>query len=88
MIDWPGRPGTRVPDFSTHQVIEHEYMSQDEYPEFINDFIEENGIAAEEITKMLSQNNLLTRMTEFVTDAVPKMLSIHINLVRPYWTSC
>ena len=42
--------------------------------EFINDFIEENGIAAEEITKMLSQNNLLTRMTEFVTDAVPKML--------------
>ena len=32
------------------------------------------GIAAEEITKMLSQNNLLTRMTEFVTDAVPKML--------------
>ncbi|MCA5962447.1 hypothetical protein LC724_21545 [Blautia sp. RD014234] len=39
MIDWPGRPGTRVPDFSTHQVIEHEYMSQDEYPEFINDFM-------------------------------------------------
>lgn len=42
--------------------------------DFINEFIEENGIAAEEITKMLSQNNLLTRMTEFVTDAVPKML--------------
>ena len=39
MIDWPGRPGTRVPDFSTHQVIEHEYMSQEEYPEFINDFM-------------------------------------------------
>lgn len=39
MIDWPGRPGTRVPDFSTHQVMEHEYMSQEEYPEFINDFM-------------------------------------------------
>lgn len=38
MIDWPGRPGTRVPDFSTHQVIEQEYMSQEEYPEFIGDF--------------------------------------------------
>ena len=27
-----------VPDFSTHQVIEQEYMSQEEYPEFIGDF--------------------------------------------------
>lgn len=38
MIDWPGRPGTRVPDFSTHQVIENEYMSEDEYPELLKDF--------------------------------------------------
>jgi uroporphyrinogen-III decarboxylase len=38
MIDWPGRPGTRVPDFSTHQVIENEYMTQDEYPELLSDF--------------------------------------------------
>ena len=38
MIDWPGRPGSKVPDFSTHQVIEHEYMEQDEYPELIGDF--------------------------------------------------
>lgn len=38
MIDWPGRPGTRVPDFSTHQVIERELMYQDEYPEFIGDY--------------------------------------------------
>ena len=38
MIDWPGRPGTRVPDISSHQVIEHEYMLQDEYPELINDY--------------------------------------------------
>jgi uroporphyrinogen-III decarboxylase len=38
MIDWPGRPGTRVPDFSTHQVIEQEYMSQEEYPEFLGDY--------------------------------------------------
>ena len=35
MIDWPGRPGTRVPDFSTHQVIERELMYQEEYSEFI-----------------------------------------------------
>ncbi|MGN0361230.1 MAG: hypothetical protein ACI4ET_00120 [Bilifractor sp.] len=24
MIDWPGRPGTKVSDYSTHQVIERE----------------------------------------------------------------
>lgn len=38
MIDWPGRPGTKVSDYSTHQVIEHEYMEPEEYPELINDF--------------------------------------------------
>lgn len=38
MIDWPGRPGTSVPDFSTHQVIENAYMSEDEYPELLKDF--------------------------------------------------
>ena len=38
MIDWPGRPGSRVPDTSTYQVIEHEYMEEDEYPELLDDF--------------------------------------------------
>lgn len=38
MIDWPGRPGTKVPDISTHQVIENEYMSEEEYPEVLKDF--------------------------------------------------
>ena len=38
MIDWPGRPGTSVPDFSTHQVIENEYMDESEYPELLKDF--------------------------------------------------
>lgn len=38
MIDWPGRPGTSVPDFSTHQVIENEYMDDSEYPELLKDF--------------------------------------------------
>ncbi|SHJ13230.1 uroporphyrinogen decarboxylase family protein [Parasporobacterium paucivorans] len=38
MIDWPGRPGTRVPDFSTYQVKEYEYMTQDEYPELLKDY--------------------------------------------------
>lgn len=38
MIDWPGRPGTSVSDYSSHQVIEHEYMLADEYPELLSDF--------------------------------------------------
>ncbi len=38
MIDWPGRPGTSVPNWSTYQVIENEYMQEDEYPEVLKDF--------------------------------------------------
>lgn len=38
MIDWPGRPNTTVPNTSTHQVIEHEYMTRDEYPELLKDY--------------------------------------------------
>ena len=38
MIDWPGRPGTKVDIFSTHQVIEREFMEQEEYPELLRDF--------------------------------------------------
>ncbi len=38
MIDWPGRPGSIVSEYSTHQVIEHEYMSPEEYGELLNDF--------------------------------------------------
>ena len=38
MIDWPGRPGTMVPDTSSHQVIEREFMTQEEYPEMLKDF--------------------------------------------------
>lgn len=38
MIDWPGRPGTKVSPFSSHQVIERELMMQEEYPEMLNDF--------------------------------------------------
>ena len=38
MIDWPGRPGTMVSDFSSHQVIEREFMTADEYPEMLGDF--------------------------------------------------
>ena len=37
MIDWPGRLGSPVPVFSTYQVIEHEYLLQDEYDEFLSD---------------------------------------------------
>ena len=38
MIDWPGRPGSKVSNYSTHQVLEHEYMEAEEYPELISDF--------------------------------------------------
>lgn len=38
MIDWPGKPGTKVSDYSSHQVIEREFMTQEEYPEMLGDF--------------------------------------------------
>lgn len=38
MIDWPGRPGTTVSDYSSHQVLEHEYLLPEEYPELLADF--------------------------------------------------
>lgn len=38
MIDWPGRPGTKVPDYTTYQVLENEYMTPEEYPELLSDF--------------------------------------------------
>jgi hypothetical protein len=37
LVDWPGRPGTKLPDFSTYQVQEKEFMRQDEYDEAIRD---------------------------------------------------
>ena len=38
MIDWPGRPGTKVDMYSSHQVLEREFMTQEEYPEMLGDF--------------------------------------------------
>ncbi len=38
MLDWPGRPGTKVPDYTTYQVLENEYMTPEEYPELLSDF--------------------------------------------------
>lgn len=38
VIDWPGRPGTRISDYSSHQVIEMEMLKQDEYPELLHDY--------------------------------------------------
>ena len=38
VMDWPGKPGTIVPDTSTHQVHEREYMRQEEYDEAIRDW--------------------------------------------------
>lgn len=38
MIDWPGRPGTKISETSTCQVIENEYMLQNEYRELLTDY--------------------------------------------------
>lgn len=38
MIDWPGRPGTKVSNYSSHQVMEFEFMEQDEYDELLRDY--------------------------------------------------
>ncbi|MGI6109390.1 MAG: uroporphyrinogen decarboxylase family protein [Eubacteriaceae bacterium] len=38
LIDWPGRPGTKVDDYSTHQVIEQEFMQPEEYSELLDDY--------------------------------------------------
>ncbi len=38
MIDWPGRPGSTVSIYSSHQVLEHEYMLPEEYPELLGDY--------------------------------------------------
>lgn len=37
-IDWPGRPGTAVPDNSIYQVHEYEFLQQEEYEEMLNDY--------------------------------------------------
>ena len=38
VLEWPGRPGTKLSDFSSHQVLERELMTADEYPELLSDF--------------------------------------------------
>lgn len=38
MIDWPGRPGTKISIYSSHQVMEFEYMHADEYKELLTDY--------------------------------------------------
>ena len=38
MIDWPGRPGTPVRDDSFYQTLEIEYLYENEYDEFLNDY--------------------------------------------------
>jgi hypothetical protein len=38
MFDWPGRPGSKVSELSTYQIIENEYLKQEEYDELLQDF--------------------------------------------------
>lgn len=38
VLDWPGRPGTKVPDECVYQVLEPELMAEDEYDELFSDF--------------------------------------------------
>jgi len=37
-FDWPGRAGSKVADASVYQVMDREYMSADEYDEFLSDY--------------------------------------------------
>jgi uroporphyrinogen-III decarboxylase len=37
MFDWPGQPGKTVPDFTTYQCHEIEFMFADEYDELLDD---------------------------------------------------
>ena len=38
MIDWPGKPGTSVDKYSTHQIHEIVLLEQEEYPELLADY--------------------------------------------------
>jgi len=38
IIDWPGKPGTCISDYSSHQVREIEYVKPEEYRALIEDF--------------------------------------------------
>lgn len=38
MLDWPGKPGTSVDKYSTHQINEIVFMEQNEYPELLSDY--------------------------------------------------
>ena len=38
IIDWPGKPGTSVDQYSTHQIHEIAFMEQEEYPELLSDY--------------------------------------------------
>ena len=37
VLDWPGRPGTNVPDHCIYQTLEPELMAEDEYDELFSD---------------------------------------------------
>ncbi len=38
IIDWPGKPGTKVDKYSTHQIHEIAFMEPEEYPELLSDY--------------------------------------------------
>lgn len=38
MLDWPGRPGTKVDNYSSHQIEEYAFMEPEEYPELLRDY--------------------------------------------------
>ena len=38
IIDWPGKPGTTIDCYSTHQIHEIPFMEQEEYPELLADY--------------------------------------------------
>jgi len=89
MIDWPGRPGTKVPDTSSYQFIEQEFMAQEEYDELLSDFTgfmfkkyiprAYPGLKGLESTNLLFANILGTKV--FSPMACPGMKDALKNLI-------
>lgn len=46
----------------------------DDFQIFVEDFMEENGIRTEEVTRFISESGIFDRLSEFVTSALPQMV--------------
>jgi len=76
-IDWPGRPGTKVSDYSSQQVLEREVMMQDEYPELLGDF---TGFLIRKYIPRMFDNIKGFEKLDFKPFAV-----LNTSLLTPFW---